>query len=99
MVIYFRQAENIKPPPYKPQNIAHDFLTYGLFFDGGRREPKAIIIVPPCQFYRERIVLQTITYKGFVHTYKGHSCKTSILIISNNRMVKVTYIFSAFGFP
>ncbi len=47
MVISGGKLENYKPPPYVPQNIAYDFLAYGLFFDGGSGNPTIILTYPP----------------------------------------------------
>ncbi len=46
MVTEKEKAKIISPPPM-PQNIAHDFLAYGLFFDGGEREPNDYSNIPP----------------------------------------------------
>lgn len=52
MVIYRRKGKNYKPPPM-PQNIAHDFFAYGLFFDGGSGNPKKILTYPPHHLERK----------------------------------------------
>ena len=39
--------KKLNTPPYVPQNIAHDYFTYGLFFDGGSGNPTIILTYPP----------------------------------------------------
>jgi hypothetical protein len=45
--LFSGENSKIISPPYVPQNIAHDFLTYGLFFDGGSGNPTIILTYPP----------------------------------------------------
>ncbi len=52
MVTEKEKAKIISPPPM-PQNIAHDFLAYGLFFDGGGGNPKNILTYPPTTLKRK----------------------------------------------
>jgi len=45
--LYLGENSKIISPPYVPQNIAYDFLAYGLFFDGGSGNPTIIVTYPP----------------------------------------------------